>query len=104
LKKDWDKDLVKLYGSIPDVDHKKQLFIAETWLKTNKGDHDLLLILGRLSKLNQLWGKARSYFEASIAIKPSTEAYFELGQLFEQLNEVAMALDCYRKAAGLKSC
>lgn len=104
LKRDWDKDLVKLYGSIPDVDHKKQLFIAETWLKTNKGDHDLLLVLGRLSKLNQLWGKARSYFEASIAIKPSTEAYFELGQLFEQLNEVPMALDCYRKAAALKSC
>lgn len=102
LKREWDKDLVKLYSSIPDTDYKKQLLVAESWLKTNKGDSELLLCLGRLCKLNQLWGKARSYIEASIAIKATTEAYSELGQLFEQLNDAPMALDCYRKAAGLK--
>lgn len=102
LKKDWDKDLIKLYSLVPETDHKKQLLMAETWLKTNKGDPDLLLCLGRLCKLNQLWGKARGYLEASIAIKPTNEAYFELGQLFEHLNDAPMALNAYRKAAGMR--
>jgi len=101
LKKHWDSNLIKLYSIIPDIDRKKQLLIAENWLKTHKKDPTLLASLGRLSKANQLWGKARSYFEASIQIKPNTEAYAELGQLYEHLNEIPLALDCYRKAISV---
>ena len=50
LKKDWNKSLVKLYSTIPDVDRKKQLLTAENWLKNNKHDPDLLICLGRLYK------------------------------------------------------
>lgn len=102
LKKEWNKKLITLYSTVPDVDRKKQLLTAEGWLKNNKHDPDLLLCLGRLCKNNQLWGKARSFFESSIEIHPTTEAYAELGQLFEYLNESPMALDCYRKAVALK--
>jgi HemY protein len=102
LKKEWNKDLVLLYSTIPDVDRKKQLLTAEGWLKNNKHDPDLLLCLGRLCKSNQLWGKARTFFESSIEVHPGTAAYTELGQLFEHLNEIPMALDCYRKALALK--
>lgn len=101
LKKHWDSNLVKLYSIIPGIDRKKQLLIAENWLKIHKKDPVLLASLGRLCKINQLWGKARSYFEASIDIKPNTEAYTELGQLYERRNEIPLALDCYRKAISV---
>jgi HemY protein len=56
-----------------------------------------LLSLGRLCKHNKLWGKARSYLNASIGIKPHSDAYKELGQLLEQLNEHSQAVECYHK-------
>lgn len=101
LKKNWDCQLVILYALIPNVDRKKQLVIAENWLKSHKQDAELFLTLGRLCTANQLWGKARTYFDNSITVKPTTDAYTELGQLYEQLNEPPMALDCYRKAIAV---
>ena len=36
---------------------------------------------------NQLWGKAKDYYRASIKISPTAEAYGELGRLLKHLGE-----------------
>lgn len=97
LKKQWDVDLVYIYGLIEASDKDRQLTTAETWLKGHENNPVLLLSLGRLCKRNQLWGKARSYLNASLGIKPHSDAYKELGQLLEQLNEYSEAVECYHQ-------
>jgi HemY protein len=97
LKKQWEPELVRLYGLTKSNNLGKQLSTAEAWSKNHSNDTNLLLCLGRLSVHNQLWGKAREFFSASIQLTPSAAAYRELGQLLEKLGELQEAMECYRK-------
>ncbi len=94
LSRHWSARLITLYGEKDFNNSPKQLLVAEGWLKTKPADADLLLALGRISMRNQLWGKAREYYEASIKIAPSAEAYGELGRLLKHLGEVAAGESC----------
>lgn len=96
LKKSWDKELVKLYGQLAITDAKKQLAHAENLLKRYDKQAVLLLTLGKLAVRCQLWGKARAYFEESLALELNRETYVECGKLFEQLGDADAALQCYR--------
>ncbi len=101
LKHHWSEELVYLYGKLAGPDPARQLANAEAWLKTQGKNPVLLLTLGRLSKRNHLWGKARAYLEASLGIRPRAETYQELGGLLEQLKDKETALQCYRKGMTL---
>jgi len=101
IKQNWDQDLVYLYGKAHSNKVDKQLAQAESWLKGREQNSILLLTLGRLCLYNQLWGKARSYLEASIGSNAFPETYRELGLLLEQLDEKDKAADCYRKGIML---
>jgi HemY protein len=103
LGKHWHRELVVLYGRIELNDPSHQLAVAEGWLKLYPEDSVLLLTLARLALRNKLWGKARSYLEASIAIAPSPESYQQLGLLLEQLGEHDKASECFRTGLGLAS-
>jgi HemY protein len=48
---------------------------------------------------SQLWGKAESYLEASLAIAPSWEAHVELAHLAERMDRTDAANRHYRAAA-----
>ncbi|NNF51722.1 MAG: heme biosynthesis protein HemY [Gammaproteobacteria bacterium] len=98
LKTNWDDKLALIYGSI-DADAKIQLKHAEKWLVARAENPALLLSAGRLCMRNELWGKARSYLETSIAIKPSAEAYQLYGKLMEKVGDEEAASVAYR--AGL---
>jgi HemY protein len=102
LNKQWDPELVRLYGRIKADDAASRLSIAEGWLKSHGQDPELLLTLARLCLQAKLWGKARSYLEESIAILPKVAAYQELGLLLEQLGEPDKALECFRTGLGLE--
>lgn len=97
LKKHWDERLVDLYGRVQGEDLARQLTTAEEWLRNHDRNPVLLLALGRLAMRNSLWGKARSYLEASVGIAPTIESYQLLGTLAEQMKDAALATDCYRK-------
>lgn len=101
LKQNWDQELAYLYGKAHSSRADKQLLYAEEWLKDRENNPILLLTLGRLCLYNKLWGKARSYLEASIHRDPYPETYRELGLLLEQLEEKDAAADCYRKGIML---
>ena len=81
LKRDWHPPLVLAYGEVRGADLAKQLKQVETWLKTYPEDAALLLAAARLSMANELWGKARSYLESSLALAPTADAYALYGRL-----------------------
>ncbi len=103
LQQRWDGRLAEIYGRVEGKDTAKQLAVAESWLVKRPENPVLLLALGRLSLRSRLWGKARSYLEASIGAIPSAEAYRELGQLLERLGETEAALENYRAGLELTS-
>ncbi len=103
LSRRWLGPLVALFGSIDGSDPVKQLKRAEGWLTAHPDDPDLLLTAARLCLKNELWGKARSYLETVIALRPTPEAYQEYGRLLSRLGESDAAADAYRAGLGLVS-
>jgi HemY protein len=101
IKHSWNSSLVEEYGNLYGTNYVKQLKHAEGWLAKHEHDPALLLCLGRLCKKQRLWGKAKNYLEASLAINPEPATYNELGLVMEMLNNKNAALEYYRK--GLKN-
>ena len=101
LRREWRPRLVRLFGIVEGIDPPRQLKKAENWLKKHGEDPDLLLAAARLCLRNELWGKARSYLETVISIRPTPEAYQDYGSLLTQLGEGDAAADAYRSGLGL---
>jgi HemY protein len=101
LKSNWRGPLVRLFGLVEGVDASKQLKKAEGWLSNHSDDPDLLLTAARLCLRNELWGKARSYLESVISLRPTPEAYQEYGALLNQIGEADAAAEAYRDGLGM---
>jgi HemY protein len=103
LKSNWSGPLVRLFGLVDGNDASKQLKRAEGWLSNHSEDPDLLLAAARLCIRNELWGKARSYLETVISLRPTPETYQEYGALLNQMGEADAAADAYREGLGMVS-
>lgn len=100
LDKNWSGELALLYGQL-EADSAAQLRCAERWLRLRPEDPVLLLTAARLCVRNELWGKARSYFETSNAIKPSPDTWHDLGQLMLRLGEEESASKAFQQGLTL---
>lgn len=100
LKGNWDEDVVALYSQLNIGDHKVALAQAEKWLKEHPDSAGLLSMAGLLNAKAELWGKARSLLEQSIAIKPRAQSYKLLGDVLCSMDEKDAAMDSYN--TGLK--
>jgi HemY protein len=98
----WDPGLVLLYGECADDEAIARIECAEGWLKDHPQDAELLLTLGRLCLLRELWGKARSYLETSLARHPVRDAHIELARLCDRIDLADEANRNYRAAAQIK--
>jgi len=98
LARHWDPALLAMYSECLGGDVRQQLERAELWLQHHPRDAVLLLVLGRLCSHQGLWGKARSYLEASLSIEPTHSAHLELGRLLERESKPAEAAAEYQKA------
>ncbi len=101
LKDDWSAALVSLYGELAVADPAAHLKRIETWLKEHPEDPVLLLAAGRTCVRHQLWGKARSYFEASLALRAVPETYRALGQLMAQVGETQSASRAFERGLSM---
>ena len=101
LKKEWDENLILAYGKIADGDTEKQLRHAEEWLKSHSEDAGLLLTAARLCMALELWGKARSYLESSLAMSPRTDSFALYGRLLKQFGEEDNAALAFRSGLAL---
>ena len=98
LRHEVSEPLLDVYGQLP-VDTARLDFI-ESLLKKNLHSASLHLCLGRLCQNHQLWGKAKTYFEASLQLSETPVVYAALGDLLEQLGDQVGAFAMYRQ--GLK--
>src|SRR5258706_87817 len=109
LNEEWAPALVALYGELPEHSETSdrlteallRIESAERWLLERSRDPQLLATLGRLCAHAELWGKARSFLEASLSFEESRAARLDLARLAEHLGETADAQRHYRKAAEL---
>lgn len=101
LNHEWNEDLVALYGELRGSSATRQIQQAEKWLHAQPRDAHLLLTLAQLCSVQQLWGKAQSYLEASLAISASTEGHIRMAELKTQSGQTGEACQHYQKALAL---
>jgi HemY protein len=109
LATEWTSKLVTLYGELPAQlaaaeraeEARLRIERAERWLTSRNRDPELLAILGRLCAHAELWGKARSFLEASLSFEESRAAHLELARLAERLGQPTEAQGHFRRAAEL---
>jgi HemY protein len=97
LRREWNFELVTLYGKTAGTDPTRQLTQAEQWLRERGSSAALLLCLGRLALHNQLWGKARDYFEQSLKLENNPETCAELGRLLARLGQHERSSEYYER-------
>jgi HemY protein len=103
LKRGWSRELIAVYGRVTGTDPAQQLAFAEQYLREHGGDAALLLCLGRLSLRNELWGKARDYFESSLKLEENPETCAELGRLLARLGQLERSSACYERGLLLST-
>ena len=86
LERNWDSSLALLYAECRAPDATRQLETAERWLVAHNQDASLLYALGRLCERQQLWGKAQTYLEASLALDNHWRAHVALGEMLAKLD------------------
>jgi HemY protein len=108
LAAEWVPTLVLLYGELPSnpdearvAEARARIERAERWLLERNRDAHLLATLGRLCAQAELWGKARSFLEASLSFEESRAARIELARLAERLGQADEAQRHFRRAAEL---
>ncbi|HMA89540.1 MAG TPA: heme biosynthesis HemY N-terminal domain-containing protein [Burkholderiales bacterium] len=108
LALEWSAPLVSAYGELPALnageralEARKRIERAESWLNERPEDAQLLEALGRLCAAAELWGKAQSYLEASLAFEETRAAHLELARLAERAGRTAEAQRHFRRAAEM---
>lgn len=101
LNKQWHESAVLTYGELETEDPFKTLDRAESWLVSHGEDPALLFACAQLATRAELYGKARSFLETSIAIRPRLEAYQLLASLMEQLGEHERSVKALNDALAL---
>ncbi len=101
LERDWSASLVALYGEAAGADALPQIQRGERWLRDHARDPALLLALGKLCMRQELWGKAQSYIEASLALEPTHDGHMTLAALMERIGKPQEAVRHFRRSAEL---
>lgn len=101
LGREWDEAAVLTFGELEADDPLAALETAEKWLRKRSEDPALLLACARLCIRAELYGKARSYLEASALIRPRAETLQLLANLLEQLGERERAFRAMSEALAL---
>jgi HemY protein len=101
LEAGWEPGLVALYAECAGESALPLIERGEKWLRAHARDPALLLTLGKLCMRQELWGKAQSYIEASLALEPTHEGHMTLASLMEKLGKPQEAVRHFRRSAEL---
>ena len=93
----FDDELFDLFSTLSVDNDKKQLALAEGWLKNQELSTQISLAMGRICAKNKLFGRAKHYFEQSLALGPTLEATKSLAKLLEDNGQLDEALAIYGK-------
>lgn len=103
LEGQWDSQLARRYAlcSGEGEEARDALSRSEKWLNRQPDDPGLLFALGKQCMVAQIWGKAQSYLERSLALDPRAETHLALGQLFDATEHPSEAKSHFALAARL---
>src|SRR5262245_15762033 len=95
LAAEWSPQLIVQYAELPggmeeaarSAEARERIERGESWLLERARDAQLLATLGRLCVQAGLWGKARSFLEASMSFEESRSLHLELARLAERLGQ-----------------
>jgi len=98
FKKQPNKETILLFGDIISPDGNKQFSFLESWFNNHpQAPNAIYLALGKIAFNISLWGKARFYFERSLRVEPSAEAFFMMAKTLQKLDDYELAMECYRQ-------
>jgi HemY protein len=97
LDRQWDPDLVRLYGELP-TDGEGRRVRAEAWLPEHPDDAALLLTLARLNGAEQRWARAEEQLHRALALGAGPEAWETLGTLHTAQGDAVRAELAYANA------
>lgn len=103
LNEHWDEAAVLAYGELAQseagvAEPLSLLQTVEKWLNGRPQDPALLLTCARCCIRNELYGKGRSYLEASLGLRPRLETYQMLAKLLEATGEREQAFKLLNEA------
>jgi HemY protein len=101
LDTSWHDSVAAAYGELEMDDPLEPLACAEKWLRSRREDPVLLVACARLSLRAELYGKARSYLETSLAIRRDPATCQILGNLLEQMGEKERATQVLQQGLAL---
>lgn len=102
VEREWDSALIARYAEADGEDDAlARIARADGWLTQHPDDPALLVALGRLCMIRQLWGKAQSYLEAALSLADTRDTRLVLAALAERLGRAEEANRHYRAAAQL---
>jgi HemY protein len=101
-KRLWRPSLLKFYAdAFDESDASGQLKMIEVWLALHPTEPKLLNCAGQLCLKSKLWGRAKGYFDGSLALTASVAAHFGLAQTYRAMNDVPSAQEQERLAAAM---
>ena len=103
LKNQFSPALIHLFASLKTDDPTANLQYAERWLPEQPNNADLFFALGRIAERGELWGKAKSYFEKSLALQPSPAIYAALANLNAKLGDHKTSASLYQQGLLLSA-
>jgi HemY protein len=101
LNKNWSNSLVLAWVKLAVTRYDDHLRTAEQWLKVHPNSFGLLIALGRLCRLQNLWGKSEDFLQRALSLESTELAWEELGQLYFAQNDTARAAGAWRNALNI---
>jgi HemY protein len=101
VKRNWDNELIELYGTIKAAEPVRQYNLVLSWLKKQPQHAELLLCAARLAMFSEKWTEAIAHFEANIKLQPNVVAYRGLARLLESQGQHEKALEMSQMALEL---
>lgn len=101
LEREWNAPLAAQYGDLAGIDGISQLASVEQWLRQHGETPELLLSAGKVCMRSQLWGKARSYLDASLRLQAAPETYHALARLAAETKNIEEANRFYKMGLEL---
>lgn len=98
LRKQWDERLVADYGLRAHGSQRERIRRAEDWLQEHPDSPALQLALGRLCRIDGLWGKAESHLLRASNGPHAAQAWEELAQALVEQGEDRRAREALQNA------
>ena len=90
-------------GAAAHDDARPQIERAERWTGEHPAEPSALYVLGALCAREQLWGKAQTALRSALDLSPdarlATAVHFELGRVFERIDDAERSREHFRAAA-----